>query len=100
MKNVKEQWKRNTLFLPLEEATDLISAVFDVEDVVTHPDMDGIWFSSASDDEWSPSDHEICQKLSEYLDVTVTSFHIDDCDFPGFWIVYKDAEKTHLEVEE
>lgn len=94
MKNVKEQWKKNALFLPLEEAVDLISAAFGVGDVVAHPDMDGIWFSSASDDEWSPNDHELGQRLSEYLNVAVTSFHIDDCDIPGFWIVYKDTEKA------
>lgn len=88
MKNYDPRWKKNCLFLLPDEIIEVVKRAYNIVDIVAHFDMDGLWFSSRANYEWDPDDHEICERLSEYFDVNVTSIHIDDCDVPGVWIVY------------
>lgn len=91
MRHDMSRWKTQALCLPQTYAVDLIQQAYngDFEDVVMCSDLDSVWFESTSDDTWSPDADEIVMRLSEYLGVAVTSFHIDDCTPPNLWIAYR-----------
>ena len=48
----------------------------------------GFWGSFKKDD------NLFTRMLSKYFDVEVTSTHIDDCDYIGVWICYKEKEEN------
>lgn len=89
MKNCNVNWRKNCLCLTLDETVEILKEIYGIKDIVAHPDLDGLWFSSDDDEEWNPDDYEICDRLSDYFDIKVTSIHIDDCDMTGVWIVYR-----------
>ena len=49
--------------------------------------------TSASDVLFAKGETISYEKLGEYFDVQITSIHIDDCDYVGVWIVYKEETK-------
>ena len=86
---IRPEWKRSCYCLGSFDFHDLLKRVYpDVKAIVLHLDMDGLWVSSDADDEWGPTDEELCEKIGQYLGVRVTSIHIYDCYEPGIWIVY------------
>lgn len=87
MKNVRESQLKKCIFLDIEEFESIIQNVFGngvtvdstLEGLDIYDEFDNIEFGN------------ICMSLAEYFDVKeVTSFHIDDCDYVGVWIAYKD----------
>lgn len=96
MKNVRETQLRKAIVLELDEFKYLIADLFGDNAVVETP-LDGIVIyrecDENSDDNCDEDIEysEICKKLEEYFDVPrVTSYHVDDCEYPLVWIVYMD----------
>jgi hypothetical protein len=87
MKNVRENQLKKCIFLESEEFTDIIHEVLS-PDVYVNFTIEGL--DICTDDNVVDTD-ELHKALASYFDVKeVTSIHIDDCDFIGVWIVYKD----------
>lgn len=83
MKNIKETQLKKAIFMTSEEFEELLNNLgMEVEF-----SCDGITVHN-SDGEVDFYDENLNESLSEYFDVTVTSVHIDDCDYIGVWIVY------------
>lgn len=99
MKNVRTNQLKKCIFTDVEELQAILSAIYE-EDIDVNISLDGLWYESKSDLDIGDSD--VCQALSEYYDVNVTSIHIDDCDYVGVWIVYKElstAERKALKYD-
>lgn len=86
MKNVKSYQLKKCIFMVVEEFNEVIKSVFG-EQFETDFSLDGISVWSKAE---GLEDADINKGLSEYFDVTVTSVHIDDCDYIGVWICYID----------
>ena len=86
MKNVKSYQLKKCIFMVEEEFNEIIKTVFG-EEFETDFGIDGISVWSRTE---GLKDPDINKGLSEYFDVTVTSVHIDDCDYIGVWICYID----------
>ena len=99
MTNVRPNQLKKCIFTDVEELQAILSAIYE-EDIDVHISLDGLWYESKSDLDIGNDD--VCQVLSEYYDVQVTSIHIDDCDYVGVWIVYKElstVERKALEYD-
>ena len=88
MKNFKPEWRVSCLRFDPEILSKILGEIYGVKCVYAHLDLDGVWFSSDVDPDWGPNDEEVCEKLSEYFDVHITSFHIDDSYCPDVWLCY------------
>ncbi len=88
---IPERWKKTCLCLASDEYDDLIDNLYPGKKIRVHYDMDGLWYSSDIDDEWEKYDDEVAEDIGKHLGIDVTSIHIDDCEYPGVWIVYKEA---------
>lgn len=89
MKNTNlERHKKTCLFYRGDEFEDIIAAIFG-DDAEVEYALEGSGIS-VYDDEMDIDDELIVEKLSEYFDVHVTSFHTDCYDDVGVWIVYKE----------
>lgn len=90
MQNVRDLQKKTCLILTRTEFDEVIDSIYDGE-VETHYSLDGISLNY-TDDEREFSYDVLHNDLANYFDVNkVTSVHIDDCDYTGVWIVYKDS---------
>ena len=86
MKNVRESQLKKCIFLTEEEMNNILKEIYDFP-VKVHFSMDGLWYDSEEDID----DETVKQDLRDYFGVQeVTSIHIDDCDYVGIWVCYKD----------
>jgi hypothetical protein len=90
MKNVRPNQLKKCIFVDAEEFTAIVQAVFDNEDIKVDYTLEGL--DIYTDDDCVEAG-DLYEKLGEYFDVTITSIHIDDCDYVGVWVVYKEAHK-------
>jgi hypothetical protein len=87
MKNVRTNQLKKCIFIDAEEFTAIVQAVFDNEDIKVDYPLEGL--DIYTDEDCVEAD-DLYEKLGEYFDVTITSIHIDDCDYVGVWVVYKE----------
>lgn len=90
MKNVRESQLKKCIFMETEEFDIIIKEVFG-EEYEANFSLEGIDVCSEDN---GLSCEEINEGLSKYFDVEVTSTHIDDCDYIGVWICYKEKEEN------
>lgn len=91
MKNVEKNSLRTCITMGIEEFEEMLTAAYGREiDVDTEWDGLIIRDKQAEDGEGEISDKHLTDTLSKYFDTNVTSIHVDDCDYPLVWIVYKD----------
>lgn len=89
MKNVRENQLKKCIFMDTDEFKEIYVQVFGVYDVETNQidvefnTCEGIYFDGISN-------QDVYAKLSEYFEITITSIHLDDCEYPGVWICYKE----------
>ena len=87
MKNVRENQLKTCIFLTTEELEEIMGKIFDTK-VIIHCSLEGAWYETPLKD-LDIDDDTLCAELSEYFDVNVTSMHIDDCEYVGVWVCYK-----------
>ena len=88
MKNVRHDQRKTCIILEVQEYNSLLNNLFG-PDIEADYSMDGISIGFKNGDDLDTE--ELHKKLAEYFGVKqVTSTHIDDCDVPLIWIVYKD----------
>ena len=87
MKNVRENQLKTCIFLTTEELEEIMGKIFDTK-VIIHCSLEGAWYETPLKD-LDINDDTLCAELSEYFDVNVTSIHIDDCEYIGVWVCYK-----------
>lgn len=92
MKNVRAGQLKTAIFLDLDEISYVVRGAFgNGTDYETTLDGITVYTVDEEDNYTYLEDEEICENLATYFDVNqVTSFHADDCEYPGIWIVYKD----------
>ena len=88
MKNVRTNQLKKCIFVDAEEFTAIVQAIFDdIEGIKVDYTLEGLDVYGNND---CIETGDLYEKLSEYFDVNITSIHIDDCDYVGVWIVYKE----------
>ena len=87
MKNVLDTEKKTCIFKTIDDfERDVRTASKGNIEVTT--ELDGISFTDISTDDIADNINEI---MSSYYDVKeITSIHIDDYDYTGVWICYKE----------
>ena len=95
MRNVRESQLKKCIFIEGDEFTELIQSFYpEVQQsasLIVDYTLEGIDIYS---DEIEINTDDIIRFLSEYFDVEVTSFHMDDCEYVGVWVAYKDRVKN------
>ncbi len=89
MQNVRKSQLKTCIFMTEEEFTDLGIQVFGAG---FNPDIDleGILCQVGDDVIETEVLHTT---LAKHFDVSeITSIHVDDCDYTGVWICYKDTK--------
>lgn len=87
MKNVREEQLKTCIYLETVEFDSIITEAFG-DDVDIEYSKDGICISN---DEDCIEFEDIAKAVETYFDIKkVTSIHMDDSDFIGVWVVYKD----------
>lgn len=88
MKNVRENQLKKCIFVDSEEFTAIVQGLFENENVDVTYTLEGLDICTDND---VVDVGELYEGLTKYFDVKeVTSVHIDDADFIGVWVVYKD----------
>ena len=88
MKNVKKTQLKKCIYVEAEEFTAIVQEIFDDENIDIAYTNEGLDICTDND---VVDIGELHEGLASYFDVKeITSVHIDDCDFIGVWIVYKD----------
>jgi hypothetical protein len=88
MKNVRENQFKKCIFLDIDEFSEIIKGIFGRNTIVEYT-LEGLSIYNEID---CLPNSEICEALANYFDVfEVTSFHADDCDYIGVWVVYKEG---------
>ena len=90
MTNVRKEQLKTCITMDGWEFQELIQTLFKKENDTLYVEltMDGI--EIYYENEELPTE-DILQGLAEYFEVNeVTSYHIDNYDYPLIWIVYKD----------
>lgn len=90
MKNVRENQLKKCILLTTEELEKLMSEIFETK-VIVHCSLEGAWYETPLKD-LDIDDDTLCTELSKYFDVNVTSIHIDDCEYIGVWVCYKEEK--------
>lgn len=88
MKNVRPDQLKTAIFLTQKELEVVLSEV--LQKTVT-ANISPYGLGVGTEDE-VVDDCGLCDALSKHFDVRVTSVHIDDYDYVGVWIIYKDKE--------
>lgn len=92
MKNVRINQLKKCIFVDAEEFEAIIQAIFDdIDGIKVDYTLEGI---DIYGDEEGVYGDELYKRLGEYFDVEVTSIHIDDCDYIGVWVVYKEVNEN------
>jgi hypothetical protein len=100
MKNVRESQLKKCIFIEGDEFTELIRSFYpEIRPqgrLIVDYTLEGIDIYS---DEIEINTDDIIRLLSKHFDVEVTSFHIDDCEYVGVWVAYKDkvGNKSNFE---
>ena len=89
MKNINPYFIHQCYLMDIHNFEFTIQDLFGAE-VSVELDSDGI--NIVSGDGTSFDGTEIAKALSEHFDVKVTSFHTDNCEPAGVWIVYESSE--------
>ena len=85
IKNVfKEQLKR-CVFLTDDEFKRILRQ-YDIEPEYSY---DGITYIDVKNQD-DIANEDVCEMLSEYFNTKVTSIHIDDCEYVGVWVAYRE----------
>lgn len=87
MKNVEEYQLKKCIFMEPDEFDRITSIIFD-GNCTTLFSTDGV--NVCPDNKFLKDNKIIIDKLSEYFDTNVVSYHIDDEDNTGVWICYDD----------
>jgi glycerol-3-phosphate cytidylyltransferase-like family protein len=89
MKNIRTHQLKKCIFVDAEEFEAIIQAIFDdIEGIKVDYTFEGL--DIYGDEEGVETD-KLYERLGEYFDVEITSIHIDDCDYIGVWVVYKEG---------
>ena len=89
MRNVRSSQLKKCIFMNVDDFKEIFIDIFGEYDGDTNEidvefnTSDGIYFCAISN-------QDVYEKLSEYFDVKVTSVHLDDCEYLGVWICYKE----------
>lgn len=91
MRNVNNYMLKKCIFLTSDEYECILKKLFG-DTIRVEFSMDGIWVGYDGEDFLDVCEEpDIYTKLAAYFDVTeVTSVHMDDCEYVGVWICYKD----------
>jgi hypothetical protein len=85
--------KKSCFFFEQEEFEEILER----GGFVAEFDLEGILFSKKEGGCCSSSD--VYDFLSEHFDVDVTSVHIDDCEYLGIWVVYKENDCVYTKID-
>ena len=88
MKNVRESQLKKCIFLTQTEMENILSKILN-KIVTVNVDLYGLSACTEEDDGGDIDNNYLCEILSKYFEVNVTSIHIDDCDYVGIWVCYK-----------
>jgi len=91
MQNVREEQLRNCIFFFFKEFRDVLKKL----GILAHLGKYSITYSDLGGEK-QIEDEDAYKALSEYLDVEVTSVHIDQKDETGVWIAYNERAKNSL----
>lgn len=81
--------KKTCLVMPFEDFEELLTK--EMPNVKVEIDVDGLHYINYDEDRVVEED-EVCDVLSDALNVKVSSVHIDDYDWTGVWIVYNEVQ--------
>lgn len=88
MNNIRPNQLKTAIFLDFDEYQKLVNTLFPHTHV--HCETDGLWYER---EEGLPEfeNGDLYAAMAKHFDVyEVSSVHIDDCDYVGVWIVYKE----------
>ena len=88
MKNIKPNQLKKCIFLTQTEMEQILTETLQ-KTVTVNVSLYGLEPCTEDNDE-DIDDCYLCNVLSGYFDVNVTSIHIDDCEYVGVWVVYKE----------
>lgn len=86
MKNITPYMLKTCIYLDSERFDEILNEVFG-PDIRAEYSLDGIsvFYETAEEEP------DVKEKLAEYFGVSeITSIHIDDCEYIGVWICYKE----------
>ena len=93
MQNVRKSQLKKCIFLTIDEFREVVTKFFG-DDTTVEAGWDGIYLE-ANEDALCTS--EVLAGLAKHFGVNeVTSYHIDDFEEIGVWIVYKEAEDGNV----
>lgn len=92
MKNIRMSNLKKCLFKTIDEFEKDIKIAFN-EEIKVSCDYDGISFDNNGE---YVDFTNICKTLAVYYDVfSITSIHIDDCEYKGVWICYIEQDDNN-----
>lgn len=97
MRNVRLDQLKKCIFLTQTELENILSEILQ-KTVTVNISLYGL--EPCTEDDEDIDDYYMCQVLSEYYGVQVTSIHIDDCDYVGVWVVYKELSTVECKALE
>lgn len=87
MKNVLDSEKKTCIFKTIDDFKRDVRTASNGDINVT-TELDGISFNDITKNDFADNINDI---MADYYDVKeITSIHIDDCDYTGVWICYKE----------
>ena len=87
MQHIRPEQLKTCIAMDSSEFNNVLHTIFG-DNIETEYSMDGLYIGYRDGD--GIEDEELHKKLAEYFDVkTVTSIHIDDCEYLLVWTVYK-----------
>lgn len=92
MQNVRPTQLKTAIILTLDEYKEVVNTV--APHTYIHCETDGLWYER---DEGFPEieEDELRHMLAPHFGVAeITSIHIDDCDYVGVWLIYKEHAPT------
>ena len=93
MKNVRKNQLKKCIFLTIDEFEEVVREFFG-DDTRVEAGWDGIILEANEDPLCT---EEVLAGLAKHFGVSeVTSYHIDDCEVVGVWIVYKEEDDGNV----
>ena len=103
MKNLKSCQIIKSAILSMDEFEEAVKSATGCN-VVPVCDIYGIHYTGSSEfydavfeAGFEDEEEYIKHSLSEYFDIEITSIHMDDCDYSGIWIAFKDISIECIE---